>query len=235
MLKADDWSFLRRLHEQEGKSIRWIANEFDMSRKTVAKYVRQTSPPRYALKKERQSPVMEAVKDVIVRIIEADKTAPAKQKHSSKRIYDRLVAEHGFTGGESTVRQFVRNWRKGQAGPAIFVPLQFKPGSRAQVDFGEIYACVGCQYTHLPWELRDAACSAKLVKLQCFVMRLCYSRRVFAMCLPSANMVGFIAAHKLAFEHFGSRPAELVYDNLTLAVSKVLKGRDRELTNWTLA
>lgn len=230
MLKADDWSFLRRLHEQEGKSIRWIAKEFDMSRKTVAKHVRQTSPPRYAMSKPRSSPVMEPVRNVVIAILEADKSAPVKQRHTGKRIYDRLVAEHDFKGGESTVRQFVTNWRKGQVRPKIFIPLQFAPGSRAQVDFGEIYACLDCKHTHLPWELRASACSANLVKLQCFVMRLCYSRRVFAMCLPSANMVGFIAAHKLAFEHFGSRPKELVYDNLTLAVRKVLKGHNRELT-----
>ena len=68
MLKAGDWSFLRRLHEQEGKSIRWISREFDMSRKTVAKYVGQNSPPRYAMTKERRTPVMEPVKDVIIKV-----------------------------------------------------------------------------------------------------------------------------------------------------------------------
>lgn len=230
MLKVGDWSFLRRLHEQEGKSIRWIAREFDMSRKTVAKYVKQTSAPRYAMKRQRQMPVIGPVRNIIVEIIEADKNAPRKQRHSGKRIYERLVAEHGFTGGESTVRQFVTSLRKSQSRPQIFVPLQFAPGSRAQVDFGDVYACVGCKYSHLPWEMRAAACSADLVKLQCFVMRLCFSRRVFAMSLPSANLVGFIAAHQLAFQHFGSRPQELVYDNLTLAVRKVLKGHSRELT-----
>lgn len=230
MLKADDWSFLRRLHLQEGKSIRWISKEFDISRKTVAKYVKEPAAPRYKMTEPRSSPVLEPFKAMIDEILEKDKAAPPKHCHTAKRIFDRLVHEHGYAGCEPTVRRYVSQKRRSETRPSIFVPLVFAPGSRAQVDFGEVYACLGCPAAHLPLGARAEACSQQPSKLQCFVMRLCCSRRLFAMCFPSANTVSFIAAHRSAFEHFGSRPKELVYDNLAIAVRKILRGNERELS-----
>lgn len=230
MLKADDWSFLRRLHVQEGKSIRWISKEFDISRKTVARYVKEPAVPKYSLASPRPSPVLEPFKKVIDDILLRDQTAPPKHRHTAKRIYDRLVVEQGFTGSETTVRRYVARVREQGSLPAIFVPLIFSPGRRAQVDFGDVFVCVNCPFAHLPLKLRAESCTRVPTKLQCFVMRLCASRRLFAMCFPSANTVSFIAAHKHAFGFFGSRPKELVYDNLVLAVRKVLRGRERELS-----
>jgi transposase len=230
MLKTEDWSFLRRLHVQEGKSMRWIAREFKLSRNTVAKYVQDGSPPRYKLSKPRVFPVLEPFKEFIVQTLESDKTAPAKQRHTAKRIYERLVSEKAYSGSEPTVRRFVAQWCQRSRSPKIFIPLEFPPGKQAQVDFGDVYVCVGCPQVHLAWNMRGAACSKVPIKLQCFVMRLSYSRRLFVMCFPSANMSSFIAAHRLAFEYFGCRPKQLVYDNLSLAVRKVLRGREREVT-----
>lgn len=232
MLKTEDWSFLRRLHLQEGKSARWISENFKMSRKTVAKYLREESPPKYKQRRGRISPVLEPYKAIIVAILESDKKAPAKQRHTGRRIYERLVAEHGFKGGQSTVRTYVGILRQAGGRPNIYLPLDFAPGHRGQVDFGEIQVCVGCAFSYLPMGLRDGQCDKRTVrKVQCFVMRLCYSRRIFAMSFPSANIPGFVFAHRKAFEYFGSRPESLVYDNLSLAVTKVLSGRDRKLTN----
>ena len=234
MLKTKDWSFLRRL-SQEGKSARWIAKEFGLSRKTVSKYVNQQTPPQYQMKKHRRCPKLDLHIEFIERILEADATAPAKQRHTARRIFHRLITESGYTGSEQTVRRFVTRWKQSQYRPPMFIPLVFPPGRSGQVDFGEAYVCLGCQYTHLEPTLRDSACKKELTKVQCFVMRLNYSRRLFVTSFRSANMPSFIAAHRMAFEHFGARPQELVYDNLTLAVKKVLKGKERELTDMFLA
>jgi transposase len=234
MLKTKDWSFLRRL-SQEGKSVRWIAKEFGLSRKTVSKYVNQQAPPKYRMTNPRCSPKLDPHIEFIERILEADAAAPVKQHHTAKRIFDRLATERGFTGSEQAVRRFVARWKQSQHRPPMFIPLAFPPGRSGQVDFGEAYVCLGCQYTHLEPVLRASACQKKLTKVQCFVMRLNYSRRLFVTSFRSANMPSFIAAHRMAFEHFGARPQELAYDNLTLAVKKVLKGRERELTDMFLA
>lgn len=239
MLKTADWSFLRRLHLQDGKSLRWISREFGLSRKTVAKYVQEESPPKYKMSSPRKSPQLEPFKKVIDAILEADKTAPRKHKHTAKRIFDRLTTESGYTGCETTVRNYVAAKRAEQNARPLFIPMAYPPGEQGQVDFGEVFVCLNCPHAYLDLNLRNSVCAARepgrqLSKLQCFVLRLSYSRRVFAMCFPSANMPSFIAAHRLAFEHFGSRPRVLVYDNLALAVRKVLKGHDRELTDMFL-
>jgi transposase len=234
MLQTEDWSFLRRLKLQEGKSDRWISKQFNISRKTVSKYTKEETPPKYKMTKPRQSPALEPYKQRILEILEADKKAPAKHHHTSKRIYERIKKE-GYGGGESTVRNFIGKVRAQTCGSKMFVPLDFQPGKKAQVDFGEVYVCMNCSCSYLPFDTRTDACAnsqkEQLLKLQCFVMRLCGSRRVFAMCLESANLPGFMEAHKQAFEFFGCRPKALVYDNLGLAVTKVLQGRERKLTN----
>ena len=234
MLKTKDWSFLRRLSE-EGKSARWIAKEFGLSRKTVSKYVKQAEPPKYAMKTPRSRPKLDPHVDFIESILESDRNAPKKQHHTAKRIFERLSTERGFIGSEQAVRHLVSRLKTNHYRPPMFIPLAFPPGRCGQVDFGEAYVCLGCQYTHLEPAVRASVCKNKLTKVQCFVMRLNYSRRLFVTSFRSGNMPSFIAAHRMAFEHFGARPQELTYDNLTLAVKKVLKGRERELTDMFLS
>jgi transposase len=234
MLKTKDWSFLRRLSE-EGKSARWIAAEFGLSRKTVSKYIKQQEPPKYAMQSPRCSPKLDPHIEFIESILDSDVSAPKKQHHTAKRIFDRLCTERSFVGSEQAVRRLVSRLKQRQYRPPIFIPLAFPPGRCGQVDFGEAYVCLGCQYTHLEPAVRASVCKNKLTKVQCFVLRLNYSRRLFVTSFRSGNMASFIAAHRMAFEHFGARPQELTYDNLTLAVKKVLKGREREFTDMFLA
>ncbi len=106
-----DIEFIKKKHFVEGWSIRKIARNLEMSRQSVRKALANSEVPRYKLTEPRPCPVMDPFRDVIRAWLEADKKAPPKQRHTAKRVYDRLVEEYGFTGGESTVRRFVRSLR----------------------------------------------------------------------------------------------------------------------------
>ena len=154
---------------------------------------------------------MDEHKQFIAEILEADAGSPRKHKHSAARIFQRLRDERGFRGGERTVRAFVAALKK--TSKSVFIPLQYQPGGDAQVDYGEVSVILAGEQT----------------KLQCFLMRLSFSRHVFVMFFPTGNQEAFLEGHVRAFEYFGGVPARLSYDNLKTAVTKVLKGKDRDL------
>ena len=76
---------------------------------------------------------------VIDSILEEDRTVHRKQRHTAKRVFDRLCDEHGFTGSYTIVKDYIRERRHGQR--EIFVPLAHPPG-HAQADFGEADAII---------------------------------------------------------------------------------------------
>jgi len=107
MIQVNEKETIRRLYFIQRHSIREISKEMYHSRKTVRKAIRDASVPKYHLVKARSCPVMDPFKAIIERWLEEDKSQPRKQRHTAHRIYERLVNEHYFTGGERTVRQYV--------------------------------------------------------------------------------------------------------------------------------
>ncbi len=99
-------------HLQEHCSIRQLAREYHMSRKTIRKMLaRGSAMPGYSFTKERSCPVMDPYKKIVKSWLEEDKSAPPKQRHTAERIYQRLVEEYGFSGSSSTVRKAVARMR----------------------------------------------------------------------------------------------------------------------------
>jgi len=213
MLDRESWQSLRWLHLREGKSQRWIAKNLGISRATVGKYVKRPDAPKYEMREPRRKPVADKWRPIVEKILEEDKTAPKKQRHTATRIYHRLKKEHGYTGSQRTITSLVAELRKRPAPSEVAIPLQFEPGKDAQVDFKEAWV-------DFPNGRR---------KVQVFEMRLNYSRKVFQMAFLSANREAFLEGHVRAFEYFGGVPENLTYDNLTLAVKNILRGKGREL------
>jgi transposase len=214
MIDQDTWVSIRLLYLRQGKSKSWLAREFGISRNTVAKYLKTDSEaPKYTASQARGRPVSDKWEEHVRLILEDDRNAPRKQKHTAKRVYERLVAEHQFDGSHRTVRMIVANI-KNKPGHKVFLPLQFEPGKDAQVDFGESYADI----------------AGVRIKLQVFEMRLNYSRKKFVMAVRAPNMESFMEAHVRAFEFLGGVPERLTYDNLGLAVVHVGSGKSRTLT-----
>lgn len=129
-----DKEFIRKQVLVKGWSIRKVAKEMQIARQTVRKCLEDLAPPIYRQSKPRQTPVLEKVKPIVDTWLEQDEQSPRKQRHTSRRIYQRLVAEYGFQGGEPTVRAYVASVRGRRR--EVFVPLAFEMGQRVQCDCG---------------------------------------------------------------------------------------------------
>lgn len=157
---------------------------------------------------------MDPFREVILQWLREDQTAPAKQRHTAKRIYDRLRDEYAFTGGESTVRRFVARLRQEIEGPKIDakIVLAADPGEMAQVDWGQAKVVIGGveQIAHL------------------FCLRLRFSSVPFVWAAPHERLEAFLEGHTRALTWLDGVPARIVYDNLSSAVHRMLQGHQRE-------
>jgi transposase len=134
MIKVDQYQLIRELYAVKGLSQREIARTLGVSRNTVRKYCKGENLPFEKSSRKRQPTVITPeVKKFIQECLDLDdeENVP-KQKHTAKRIYDRLVEELGFKGGESTIRHYVKELK--DASEEAFVPLEFDPGEAIQID-----------------------------------------------------------------------------------------------------
>jgi transposase len=129
------WTEIRRRVLVEKVPKRQICREYQISHHTLEKMLQNVEPPGYQQSPgERPRPKLGPFLGVIDQILEDDQTAPKKQRHTAKRIFERLRDEHGCSGSESQVRALVAKRRGRHA--EVFVPLAQPPGE-AQFDFGE--------------------------------------------------------------------------------------------------
>jgi transposase len=142
MFVVEVYAAVRQFVFNDGKSRREAARVFGLSRETVSKMCRFSMPPGYVRQRPPEKPKLGPLIPAIEAILEADRTAPVKQRHTAKRIFERLRDEHGFVGGYTVVKDHVRIERA--RGRETFVPLAHPPG-HAQVDFGEaVGSLAGC-------------------------------------------------------------------------------------------
>ena len=207
MLTVDQRERIRRSYYVDGWSIRRIAREGHWDRRTIRKALRDAGPPRYTLRELRTRPVLAPYVAQIDAWLGADLASPPKQRHTARRIFERLVAEYGFKGGESTIRQYVREHRPTPR-PA-FIPLAYEPGEDAQCDFGEGWIVLG----------------GRQVLAQILCLRLCYSKMPFVMAFPHQRQEAFLEGMQRAFQFLGGVPARVWYDRLTQAVKRSLVGQ----------
>jgi transposase len=209
------WRDIRRRVIVEGESKRLICREYGIHFKTLQKILTNTIPPGYRQTKRREKRKIGLHLTFIEEILEEDKKAPRKQRHTAKRIFDRLVSEQGYDGGYTAVKEAVRAYRYRTR--EVFVPLSHPPGW-AQVDFG--YAKI-----ELDGEPTEVAF---------FVMTLPYSDAFFVSAFLRECTETFQEGHKRAFEFFGGIPIRISYDNSKIAVISVGRGRNRKLTDGFL-
>jgi transposase len=214
MLTVDESEAIRRAYYCGQHSIRAIAREQHHHRRVVREVIAGTSPPprQYRQRGPRSRPMVDTVRHVIDAWLEADQDAPPKQRHTAKRIFDRLVNEHGYAGKERAVREYVHDWKRAQRSESIgYLPLSYAPGEEGQCDWGEgLVRVAGVEHT-----------------AQLFLLRLAYSLKPFVCAFPTARQECFFTGHEAAFHLFGGVPRRITYDNLTTAVQKVLAGRNR--------
>jgi transposase len=214
MLKVDQYNYIRTAYRVYGKKIREIARETGHSKNTIKKALRGEYRG-YPVRKRQAYPVLGPYMATIDRWLEADKKQPKKQRHTAKRIYDRLCWEHGFPGSIRTVRYYVRDARKrlGLGTDQVFIPLDPQLGQEAEVDWGTTHAIIANEY----------------VTLKMFCMRSKGSGKHLVQCFPGERQQALFEGHMRGFAFFGGVFPVLIYDNLSTAVEKVLKGKDRKL------
>ena len=196
----------------DGMSVREASRVFGVHRNTVNKMLANPAPPGYRRKRPPRRPKLEPYTGVIDRILEDDERAPRKQRHTAKRIFDRLRKEHGFDGGYTTVKDYVRERRR--VVREMFVPLEHPPG-HAQCDFGQAWAIIGGERRRIHY----------------FVMSLPYSDGVFVKAYPAESTEAFCDGHVSAFRYLGGVPQSILYDNTKLAVARILGGGRRKRTS----
>jgi transposase len=204
---------IRRDKRIEGLSIRELAEKHGVHRRTVRQALAAAVPPARKEYPPRSRPAIDPWAAVIDGWLLSDRGVPRKQRHTARRVWQRLVAEHGATVSEVTVSRHVarRRLELGLVHVDVAIPQTHLPGAEAEVDFGEFLAVIG----GVP------------VKCWLFVMRLSNSGRAFHVAFGTQAQEAFLEGHVLAFAHFGGVPALVRYDNLKPAVTRVLRGRDR--------
>jgi transposase len=202
---------VRRAVRVEGRSQRAVAREFGLSRETVRKMLQYAVPPGYQRQQPIKRPKLGPWLGVIDAILNDDKQRPPKQRHTSKRIFERLKEEHGFTGGYTIVKDYVRTATL--RGQEMFVPLMH-PAGEAQVDFGEALVVI----------------AGVEQKAHYLVMDLPQSDDCFVAAFPAETTEAFLEGHVRAFAYFGGVPTRILYDNTRIAVAKRLGGEQRQRT-----
>jgi len=195
----------------QGMSRREAARVFGIDRRTVDKMLAFSVPPGYRRSKPVRRPKLDPYTGIIDQILENDTTVPKKQRHTCKRVFERLRDEHGFTGGITIVKDYIHAARQRQR--EVFVPLSHRPG-HAQVDFGEALGVIGGIER----------------KIHFLVMDLPQSDACFVKAYPGETTEGFCDGHVSAFAFFGGVPQSILYDNTKIAVARILGDGRRKRT-----
>ncbi len=210
-----EWWTKIRLEVLRGEtSKRAILRRENIHWETLKKILQYPEPPGYRSKKSRHKPKLGPFLERIAQIIEDDKAVSKKQRHTSKRIYERLKAE-GYPGGSTQVKEAVREIKR--VNQEVFMPLVHRPGE-AQVDFGFAVAKI----------------AGVLRKFAFFVMVLPHSDAFFVMAFERECTETYWEGHMRSFEFFGGVPNRISYDNSKVLVSKVLGGCERKFTDGFL-
>jgi transposase len=214
--KVELYEKIRVAARDDGLSIRALAVRFKVHRRDVRAALVSPEPPA-GLVGRWPSPVSGDWHGWIRAVLVADADAPGKQRHTAKRIHDRLRDEKGVVISPSQCRAVVARLRVeialevGGLTRVVFVPQTRGPGAEAEVDWGKFTAVIG----------------GETIVLSLFSMWLAFSTKSFHYAYVNEAQESFTDAHVRAFEHFGGVPRRIRYDNLKTAAIKILRGRSR--------
>ena len=190
-------------------SERAAARHFGISRESVKKMLSFSVPPGYRRSAPVKRPKLDGFTEIIDQWLRDDLGQRAKQRHTAKRVFERLRDEHGFAGGYTIVKDYIREHRR--RGREMFVPLAHPPG-HAQADFGEATVVIGGveQTAHF------------------FAFDLPHSDAGFVRAYPAATAEAWVDGHVHAFAFFGRVPQSVLYDNDRCLVARILPDGTRK-------
>ena len=201
-----------RLACRDGMSERAAARHFGVSRQSVRKMLQFSVPPGYRRTAPVRRPKLDEFTGLIEQWLEDDRRhGYRKQRHTAKRIFERLRDEHGFTGGYTIVKDYVREHRRHRR--EMFVPLTHPPG-HAQADFGEAWAVI----------------AGVKQKVHFFAFDLPQSDASYVRAYRAATAEAWVDGHVHAFSFFGAVALSIVYDNDRCLVSRIERDGTRRRT-----
>jgi transposase len=210
----DWWTKIRLEVLREESSKRAVIRRESIHWETLKKITSYSEPPGYRMKHPRPKLKIGPYLEQIAQIIKSDKLLPKKQRHTAKRIYERIV-EMGYQGKYTQVKEAVREIKRVKQ--EVFMPLVHRPGE-AQVDFGYALAKI----------------AGVLRKVAFFVMSLPHSDGFFAMAFERECTESYWEGHVRAFEFFDGVPHRISYDNSRVLVAKIIGAHERKLTDGFL-
>ncbi len=198
-----------RLACRDGMSERAAARHFGISRESVKKMLSFSAPPGYRRSAPVRRPKLDGFTEIIDQWLREDLGQRAKQRHTAKRVFERLRDEHAFTGGYTIVKDYIREHRRRSR--EMFVPLHHPPG-HAQADFGEATVVIGGveRTAHF------------------FAFDLPHSDAGFVRAYPAATAEAWVDGHVHAFAFFGGVPQSVLYDNDRCLVARILPDGTRK-------
>lgn len=202
-------------------SVRELARRHGVHRRAVRQALASPVPPPRREYPNRSRPAIDPWREIIDALLVADQGVHRKQRRTARRVWQRLLAEHGAVVSEVTVSRYVagRRVELGVVTKDVFIAQVHEPGAEAEVDFGEFDTVIGGA---------AGGVGGDTVRVWMFVMRLSHSGRAFHVAYGTQAQEAFLQGHVEAFAHFGGVPARVRYDILKPAVTRVLKGRDRD-------
>jgi len=210
MLTVDQYAHIRQLR-RDGLTIRQIADRLNHSPKTILKALAHPEPVKPVPTEPRTAPVFGPFRAAVDAILVVDETAPRKQRHTASQVFRRLVAEHAYAGGYDQVRRYLQQRRRDRR--ETFVPLDHRPGVRAEADFGHIHA-----------DFPDGRRQVPVL-----LVTWSYSNAPFAVALPTERTEAVLHGLVEAFAFFGCVPVELWWDNPRTVAVHLFRGRERTL------
>ncbi|HBN74514.1 MAG TPA: IS21 family transposase [Planctomycetaceae bacterium] len=223
------WTEIRRRVLSGEISKRAACREYSIHWDTLQKMLTHVEPPGYRQSKPRGSKI-EPFVPIIHQILKEDQHVHRKQRHTAKKIFERLREEHGYDGGITLVQELVREWKHHRQ--EVFLPLVHRPGE-AQVDFGFADVLLSvlinegradqslsvCDDVALFGCPPQAACSGHCTGIE-------YRMQAF----PRECTEAFLEGHKRAFQFFEGVPTRISYDNAKVAVARIVGNRERTVT-----
>jgi transposase len=212
MLNVETIRKVRQAHFRDGKGIREITRDFNLSRNTVRNIIRSGITDQKYIRNEQPHPKLGSFIDLLYEFLKEDAVKPVRHRRSAQILFEQLQRE-GYEGGYDAVRRFVGIRQKADetALSKAFVPLEYDPGDAFQFD----------------WSYEQLLLGGTQVEVKIAQFRLCHSRKPFCIAYTRESLEMVLDAHIRAFEFFGGVCRRGIYDNLKTVVTKVLIGKDR--------
>ena len=203
---------IRRMYHVNGKGIREISRQLNISKNTVKKVIRSNETKFELVKYTKNKPVLGKHLEILNQLLTDNTKEPVRRRMTARKLYQELQTL-GYLGSYESVNLIVRAFRRKHEskGKSVFIPLNFEPGQAFQFDWGEEEICL----------------NGEITRVKAARIKLCYSRHSLVVVYPNEQLEMVMAAHEEAFKFFEGCCKNGIYDNMKTAVKKILIGKDR--------